>query len=272
MSFELAPTIQVKNLAIDSRFLNRKVQVDIYHPSGSFEPARTDLLLINDGQDLRTMDFSTILEELVQLKEISPLVCVGIHAGAQRKMEYGVAGEPDFRGRGALAIDYTSFVFQELLPWLKMQFSTFEFRSQSFAGFSLGGLTAFDIVYSHPHYFSYAAVFSGSLWWRSVDQEDPSYDDQQHRIIHQRVRKGNYHPGLRFFFQCGNKDEVQDRNKNGIIDSIDDTLDLVKELVNKGYSPADDIYYLEIEDGSHDVPSWARAFPSFLKWEFEWRG
>jgi hypothetical protein len=45
-------------------------------------------------------------------------------------------------------------------------------------------------------------------------------------------------------------------------------LDLVKELAHKGYDPASDIYYLEMEDGSHDVPTWGRAFPVFLKWAF----
>jgi hypothetical protein len=61
-------------------------------------------------------------------------------------------------------------------------------------------------------------------------------------------------------------DEIRDRNKNGIIDSIDDTLDLMKELEAKGYSPENDIRYLELKDGKHDVPTWARAMPEFLKW------
>ena len=84
--------------------------------------------------------------------------------------------------------------------------------------------------------------------------------------MHEQVREGKYSPGLKFFFQCGNMDETRDRNKNGIIDSIDDTLDLVEELVNKGYDPQKDIYYLELKDGHHDVATWGRAMPVFLKW------
>ena len=87
-----------------------------------------------------------------------------------------------------------------------------------------------DIVWKHPAEFSKVGVFSGSLWWRSIDQIDEKYDDDKHRIMHQEIRNGQYAPWLKFFFQCGNMDEVKDRNNNGIIDSIDDTLDLIKEL------------------------------------------
>ena len=63
-------------------------------------------------------------------------------------------------------------------------------------------------------------------------------------------------------------DSGDDKNKNGIIDSIEDTRDLIQELVDKGYEVHEDIAYLEMEDGSHDVPTWARAFPDFFKWAF----
>jgi hypothetical protein len=63
-------------------------------------------------------------------------------------------------------------------------------------------------------------------------------------------------------------DEQQDRNRNGIIDSIDDTLDLIEELTQKGVSRANNIYYLELADGKHDIDTWARAFPFFLRWNY----
>ncbi|TXT30721.1 MAG: hypothetical protein FD136_1617 [Chitinophagaceae bacterium] len=33
----------------------------------------------------------------------------------------------------------------------------------------------------------------------------------------------------------------------------------------KGYTD-EHIQYLELADGSHDVATWAKAFPAFLKW------
>jgi hypothetical protein len=63
-------------------------------------------------------------------------------------------------------------------------------------------------------------------------------------------------------------DEKNDRNKNGIIDSIDDTLDVIKELQQKGYGE-EDIFYLEMKDGRHDAKTWAKAFPFFMQWAYK---
>jgi hypothetical protein len=38
------------------------------------------------------------------------------------------------------------------------------------------------------------------------------------------------------------------------------------ELVAKGYREGTDFRYLQLADGKHDVPTWAKAFPEFLKW------
>ena len=71
---------------------------------------------------------------------------------------------------------------------------------------------------------------------------------------------------LKFFFEVGTQDETADRNKNGVIDSIDDTVSFIDILVYKGYSRNESIEFLEIKDGRHDVATWAKAFPDFLKW------
>jgi len=259
--------ILVENTSIESKFLAREVKVDFYLPRNVVDPSQMSLLLINDGQDMEKMGFESILEELYTGDDrIDPVLCVAMHCSADRKMEYGVAGMPDYNGRGAKADLYTSFIFEELLPFVREQYAVPSFKEKSFAGFSLGGLMALDIVWSHPGQFSKVGVFSGSLWWRNIDQDDEEYDDDKHRIIHQQIRNGQYAPWLKFFFQCGNMDEVKDRNQNGIIDSIDDTQDLIKELVAKGYSEQTDIKYLELKDGRHDVPTWGRAMPDFLRW------
>ena len=260
--------ILVENNKIDSQWLRREVTIDCYLPVSVANPSQLGLLLINDGQNLEEMGFATMLEHLYVSNELQPLLCVGIHAGVDRKMEYGVSGEKDYLGRGAHAANYTSFVLEELIPFIKSKYNIASFTEQGVAGFSLGGLTALDIVWKHPEQFSKAGVFSGSLWWRSKDQDDIDYDDSKHRIMHQEIIKGHYHPGLKFFFQCGNKDETKDRNNNGIIDSIDDTIDLIKELEKKGYKLHEDIFYLELPDGSHDIPTWGEAMPVFLKWAF----
>lgn len=245
--------------------LNREVKVDFYLPMDVPEPSEMSLLLVNDGQDLVTMHFEKILDELYGNKEISPLLCVGIHCSVDRKNEYGTARILDYKGRGAKAALYNQFVFEELMPFIRTTYKVPSFREKSFAGFSLGGLSAMDIVWNNPSEFVRAGVFSGSFWWRDRAQEDPEFNEETDRIMHRQVREGDYYPWLNFFFEVGTQDETADRNNNGIIDAIDDTISLIDELKSKGYS-AESIRYLELQDGRHDVPTWARSFPDFLKW------
>jgi len=256
--------ILIERTSLYSKLLERDVIIDVYLPNNVAQPENLGLLLINDGQDLQTMRFEDILDELLQQDKIDPVVCIGIHCGPERKMEYGVANQADYKGRGAKAGAYTNFIFDELLPLIHTTYNVPSFREKSFAGFSLGGLSALDIVWNHPYEFASVGVFSGSLWWRSRGYQE-GYDDNKHRIMQQQIKKGNHYPWLKFFFECGAMDEIADRNNNGVIDSIDDTLDLMKELRKKGYDN-NSLQYLELEDGKHDVPTWARAFPDFLEW------
>jgi enterochelin esterase-like enzyme len=258
--------VQVKEHIIPSECLERDVTVDFYLPTQASSFDEMSLLLVNDGQDLRTMQFENILDDLYDNDGISSLICVGIHCSTDRKNEYGTANVLDYKGRGARAGLYNQFVFEELLPYIRITLEVYSFREKAFAGFSLGGLSAIDIVWNNCREFSKVGVFSGSFWWRDVDADDPEFDENEHRIMQRQVREGQYAPWLKFFFEVGTFDETEDRNNNGVIDSIDDTLALIDDLVAKGYNRAMDIRFLVLKDGRHDVPTWARAFPDFLKW------
>ncbi|RYY12784.1 MAG: esterase, partial [Chitinophagaceae bacterium] len=123
-----------------------------------------------------------------------------------------------------------------------------------------------DTAWNHPEIFSRAAAFSGSFWWRAKAKDAPDYSEKTDRLMHRHIRNSAARPGMQFFFQCGTQDEQEDRNKNGVIDSIDDTIDLMKELLRKGYCEGPDFRYLQVQDGRHDVPTWAKAMPQFLRW------
>ena len=140
------------------------------------------------------------------------------------------------------------------------------FASTAYAGFSLGGLSAMDIAWNNPQLFDKTGVFSGSFWWRSKEL-GKGYTDAD-RIMHKTIRETAGKPALKFWLQTGTKDETADRNKNGIIDSIDDTVDLIKELEAKGYNRPGDIQYLEMVGGTHSTATWAYAMPKFLLWAF----
>jgi enterochelin esterase-like enzyme len=266
MQSEKVQRIRLETHTLTSTLLTRDVTLSIFPPVGQMPSEEMSLLLINDGQDLEVMNFEAILNRLYAAEEITPVFFVGIECGKDRKNEYGTAKFLDSRGRGTKALLYHRFIFEELLPFIRSNYALYSFKEKSFCGFSLGGLSALDIVWNHPTEFTKVGVFSGSLWWRTVSQNDPSFDEVNHRIMHIQIRNGEYYPWLKFFFQTGTLDETADRNKNGVIDSIDDTQSLIEELVKKGYDPQTDVRYLELKDGRHNVDTWGKAFPEFLKW------
>lgn len=265
MLIEELPNLLVEQIAIASTSLKRQVIVDLYLPKNIADPTQLSLLLINDGQDLEEMKFSKMLDQLLDSAQIRPLLCAGIYAGKDRKNEYGTARILDYEGRGAKAARYNDFILNELMPLIHTRYGIEKFRQRAMAGFSLGGLTAMDMVWHHPDLFSLAGIFSGSLWWRDKTLGE-DYSDDTDRIMHRQIREGEFQPGLRFYFTTGSLDETADRNNNGIIDSIDDTQALIAELEKLGYQSGPDIHYTNYEDGRHDVATWGRAMPGFLLW------
>jgi enterochelin esterase-like enzyme len=254
----------IEQKAIPSRFLKRYVIIDCYLPKNIADPSSLSLLLINDGQNLDEMPYAPLLNGFLSSGQIQPVLCIGIHCNKDRKDEYGTANCLDYEGRGKKAKAYQQFLIEELLPFIYKVYGVDSFRQKAIGGFSLGGLSAIDTVWNYPDIFSTAGVFSGSLWWRKKDLHD-GYNDDTDRIMHQQIKEAKHYPGLRFYFTTGSLDERADRNNNGIIDSIDDTIDLIKELGKHGYDE-EDICYVNYEDGRHDIPTWGKAMPAFLLW------
>jgi enterochelin esterase-like enzyme len=251
---------------IKSGWLQRDVALDVYLPATG-DSGEMGLLLVNDAQKLAALEPEPLLAGLYEQRQLQPLLVVGIQTGPQPRQEYGTARIIDSRGRGCKASLYHLFVLQELLPFLQQQYAGVIFTSKAFAGFSLGGLSALDIVWQHPAVFHTAGVFSGSLWWRSRELTE-GYNEHRDRIMHRLIREGNYHDDLHFFFECGTADERNDRNHNGVIDAIDDTLDLIRELEQKGYKTGKDVQYLEITGGKHNAATWKKGMKEFVRWRW----
>ncbi len=257
--------IRSTELIIDSKPLARKVTCTMYLPDMDNVVGPLHLLVLNDGQDLVTMDYGQILQKLYSEQQIGPVLTVGITAG-DRLQEFGVSEKPDYKGRGRKARKYRRFIIEELLPAISESTNVDSFASYTIAGFSLGALSAFDIAWHHSDIFSQVGAFSGSFWWRSKDLGQ-GYNPT-HRLAHKMVVKSKEKPRLKFWFQVGTKDETADRDGNGIIDSIDDTTSLIAELYKKGYKRDSDVGYVELIGGRHDVPTWGRIMPKFLVWAF----
>ncbi len=248
--------------SIYSGFLKRVVQVQLlaYEDGRKNEPK--GLLLLNDGQDLEKLELEQTLHQISTSGKTIPFIIVAISAG-ERKSEYGVSGTPDYLGRGAKAHLYQDFIIHEMMPWIQAKTGHF-FSPEltAFAGCSLGGLSALDVAISNPGYFGMAGVFSGSIWWRSKAYEE-GYTDND-RIILNKLKEVHLSDYFRCWLMAGTNDEKNDRNRSGIIDAVEDTLDLYELLNNKMRSPSNNLTLRIINGGYHHPSTWANQFPDFL--------
>ena len=253
----------VRSYLRPSRHLGRDVMIDIYRPA--LPPWRLNRLVIfNDGQDLERMRLREQLQEAYANNQLTPTIIVGVHAG-DRMREYGTVGRKDYQGRGDRAGAYELFLLEELIPYLERYYNIYQLPAKrAIAGFSLGGLSAFDLAWRNPGEFGVAGVFSGSLWWRSKPFHPGKPDADL--IVHGYVRRAKKVPSVRQWFMAGTKDEESDRNNNGIIDAIDDTLTLMQALENKGRVAERDFTYVEVEDGRHNPETWGTVLLDFLRW------
>ncbi|MEO1052736.1 MAG: alpha/beta hydrolase-fold protein [Bacteroidota bacterium] len=251
-------TLEAKSFTLD-----RKVKIDLYLPS-DFTTSRIKYptLILNDGQDATQLKMTDALSSCYANGEQKPVV-IAVHAG-DRMNEYGTAGIPDYKGRGNKAHLYTAFIMNCLMPYLKRNYRLYKRGcSSAIAGFSLGGLSAFDIGWKHADAFNKVGVFSGSFWWHRSGQAKNGY--MIDRIMHDVVSQTTVKPALKFWLEAGTEDEKCDRTNNGVIDAIEDTLDMITELKQLGFEDKD-ITYLEIEGGQHNFDTWSEVFPEFLKW------
>lgn len=258
-----AATVSAQRVEFPSKELNRTVILDLYLPNKV--DRNTALILLNDGQDLTNMGFEKVLEKLGTMNKPLPFIAVGIHTNENRMQEYGTASRPDYAGRGKRASAYSHFIVKELIPYL--QTTVLKKNQQQFymAGWSLGGLSAFDIAWNHPHLFKGAAVFSGSFWWRS--QEFDASNPDGHRIIFEVVKNKRSDPNQRFWMMATDQEEKDDRNNNGIIDVVDDTIQLT-ELLHQQGTPAKNIAFTRLPTGAHHTDTWAKELEPMLRWIF----
>ena len=239
-------------------------EVRVYVPPGGSN-AGTPLLVALDGQNMAAWRLEEAVAALAAAHRTAPPLVVAIPAGRDRIEEYGLAGTPDYAGRGRKAAEFQRFVLTEVLPAVRRRYTvTPDPVRTGVMGASLGGLAAFDLAWHHPETFGFAGMFSGSFWWRGDDSSPAA--QQASRLVHQLVHATARPPRLHLWFSAGTKEETSDRDHNGVIDAIQDTTELLDALERHSYRRDADLRYVEIPDGRHNEATWAGVLPDFLGW------
>jgi predicted alpha/beta superfamily hydrolase len=237
------------------------------------------VLYMNDGGDIPSLKFKTILGDLYTDDSIEKIIVVGIDASGNRLNEYGTI---DSTGNSVIcyssigqignkAKEYTNFLTEEVMPYINRNYRVKTGpENSSIMGSSVGGLSAFNIAWMKPDLLGKAGVFSGSFWWRENSGLNPTGEQiNQARIMHKLVRNSNIRNGMKFWFEAGTNDETDDRDGDGIIDAIDDTKDLMQELKTLGYTENQDFVYVEVAGGQHNQSTWSQVLDDFLIWNYK---
>jgi enterochelin esterase-like enzyme len=251
----------------ESRLLGESRTVDVFLPR-NYDRDRDQtypIIYANDGQDMETVGLAVALDSLQRTGRMAPVIVVAIHA-TDRVQDYGTAYIPNAQGLGSRADRYGQFLVVELMTLVESRYRVARGPANTaIMGWSLGGLSAFDLAWRTPDRFGMVGVLSGSFWWRT---DDGSVEARQaSRIMHRRVRETPGHPALRMWFETGQRDEASDRDGDGVIDSVQDTEELIAELERKGYRRGSDMVHLTVM-GTHDLPTWKRVLPEWLSWAF----
>jgi enterochelin esterase-like enzyme len=238
-------------------------EVKVYVPESV--TATTPILIALDGQNMGAWRLEEALADVARRGRVAPVV-VAIPSGRERIEEYGLAETLDYAGRGTKAAAFQEWVVGTVLPAVRTRYGiTADPARTGVMGSSLGGLAAFDLAWRFPREFGWAGIFSGSFWWRG--QNGSVAERQASRLAHRLVRTSpSRSVEQRLWFSAGTKEEKDDRDGNGVIDAVQDTTELIDELVAKGWPRGPRLSYVELSGGEHNEASWARLLPTFLEW------
>src|SRR6266403_1193540 len=252
-----------RHRAFPSRILGNRRDILVYLPRGygRLSRRRYPVLYLQDGQNVfdAATSFSGVewsmdetAERLIKENLIEPLIIVAVaNMGEERIHEYaptrGVIGAKAKRNKRSkgLARKYGYFLAEELKPYIDRKYRTKpgpEFTG--LGGSSLGGLVTLAIGILYPDAFRRLMVMSPSVWWDNF---------AIYRLVDSIERK----PPLKIWVDTGTAEPGWEQ-----------TRELCKRLVEKGWKVGKDILYMEADHGDHSEGAWAARVEPALRFLF----
>lgn len=173
------PVGTVEETRFYSDVLDNERAVWVYTPPG-YETGREacSLLVLFDGAAyLNVMHVTRTLDNLHAGGQLSPLIAVLVDNVDFATRAVELACHPPF----------ASFVVHELLPWMRAHYRLNSDPNQSIVGgFSLGGLAAAYLGFTHPHRFGKVLSQSGSYWWKPAEEAEAEWLTRQFVLAERR--------------------------------------------------------------------------------------
>ncbi len=217
---------------------------------------RFPVLYMQDGQNLFDPETSFVkgnhwrmgetADALIAAGEIEPLIIVGVYNRGEHRIDEYTPVE-DKRLGGGQADVYGQMLVEELKPFVDRAYRTLPGEANcGLGGSSLGGLVTLYLGLRYTWLFSKLAVMSPSLWWRS-------------RAILKTVAQIKRKSNLKIWLDIGTNEGRR---------ALTDAHELNRMLVKKGWTPGQDLSYLEVPGAEHTEFAWAARVAPMLKFLF----
>jgi S-formylglutathione hydrolase FrmB len=86
--------------------------------------------------------------------------------------------------------------------------------------------------------------------------------------MYAKLKSSRKRPKIQYWFYVGSAEENGDRDKDGVIDAVDDMQDIVNLLIEKKDVQKSDLVFTIDPNGHHDWSWWSAKLPDFLIWAF----
>ena len=245
--------------AFPSSVLGRSRDVLVYLPPDYDTEAgrRYPVFYVQDGQNLfdgatafvhgQEWELDETAERLIRAGEITPLIIVAIHHGAERRVDEFAPTQDRRRRAGGSADLYGRMITEELKPFLDRTYRTRPGPSDTaIGGSSMGGLVSLHLALTRPDVFGRAAAMSPAVWWGG-------------RAVVDTVRRLERRPMLRLWLDIGTAE--------GRV-ALDDVRLLRDVLFERGWREGLDLSYQEAQDAGHTEAAWAARVDPMLRFLF----
>lgn len=234
----------------------------VYLPQGYDEDTklRYPVLYMNDGQNVFSISNKSLsgaswkvdstVDKLIEQGKINKIIIVAISNNTSRSGEYthyscnqrvvngGALGEYKLtvEGRGLL---YEDFVINDLKPYIDKEFRTLDTpENTAMIGSSMGGLVTYNIGFRNSDVFGMLGIMSPAFFWEGMETLAA-------------VKK----EPLKLWMDVG---EGEDH-------FLKHTLEVVDELLKKGYQSGEDFMYYQEPMAVHSERDWGeRIFMPLL--------
>lgn len=223
---------EVKLYRLNSDILGGGRRIWTYVPYGYKEikePCK--LLILSDGFEYLSISAATVLDNLINDKKISNVICVLIESTKNRYEELTCSDK------------YSDFIAKELIPWIYENYNVSKSPQDTIiGGVSLGGLAATYMAYKNPSIFGNVLSQSGSYW----------YDEQW---LTNKFKESERVP-IKFYLNAGVLEDNPYDTEPIMMEVINNMRDV---LIKKGY----EVSYETFPSG-HDYLSWGETLGTGL--------